>query len=150
MREQPLLPAVEARTTATSSRLTDLRAPAMVGVAGLAAATLLHLYDPHQSGSYGFCPFLVLTGHPCPGCGGLRAVNDLSRGDLVGAISSNALVVALVVILAVTWGRWIGRRLQGTRDQMFVLTTRVGLSTIALLVVFGVLRNTPWGSWLAP
>ena len=48
------------------------------------AAVLLHLRDPHEQGSYGFCPFLALTGHPCPGLRGLRAVNDLTHGDVVG------------------------------------------------------------------
>ncbi|AXT86773.1 DUF2752 domain-containing protein [Aeromicrobium sp. A1-2] len=142
-----MLPGLEPVRRVTAA---DLYAPAAVGAAGLAAATLLHLYDPHQSGSYGFCPFLVMTGLPCPGCGGLRAVNDLSRGDLVGAISSNALAVALVGVLAVAWVLWIGRRLRGTRGQMIVLSSRVGFGAIGVLIVFGVLRNTPWGAWLAP
>lgn len=127
-----------------------LRGPALVGAAGLGAALLLHFHDPHDSGSYGFCPFLQLTGLPCPGCGGLRAVNNLTRGDLVGAISSNVLAVALVVVLAVAWVMWLGRRWRGRRDRMIVLSTNVGLIAIGVLVVFGVLRNTPWGSWLAP
>lgn len=127
-----------------------LRGPAAVGAVGLGAAALLHFHDPHDSGSYGFCPFLQLTGLPCPGCGGLRAVNNLTRGDVVGAISSNALAVALVAVLAVAWVLWLWRRLQGSRDRMIVLSTNVGFVAIGVLVVFGVLRNTPWGAWLAP
>ena len=46
----------------------------------------LHFRDPHASGSWGFCPWLALTGLYCPGCGGLRAVNDLTNGDLLGAL----------------------------------------------------------------
>ena len=52
----------------------SLRDPVLVGAVGLGAVTLLHLHDPHSSGAYGFCPFLLVTGLPCPGCGGLRAV----------------------------------------------------------------------------
>lgn len=127
-----------------------LRGPVLVGAAGLGAALLLHVHDPHDSGSYGFCPFLQLTGLPCPGCGGLRAINNLTRGDVVGAISSNALAVGLVAVLAVAWVGWLWRRLHGRRDRMIVLSTKVGFVAIGVLVVFGVLRNTPWGSWLAP
>lgn len=141
------MPRLEAggRVTAAS-----LRAPALVGAAGLGAAVLLHLHDPHDSGAYGYCPFLQLTGKPCPGCGGLRAVNDLTRGDLVGAASSNILAVALVGFLAVTWVLWAARRLRGRVDRMITLSTTAGFAAIGVLVVFGILRNTPWGSWLAP
>jgi len=127
-----------------------LRAPALVGAAGLGAALLLHLHDPHESGSYGYCPFLQLTGKPCPGCGGLRAVNDLTRGDFVGAASSNVLAVALVASLAVAWVLWVARRLRGRVGPMITLNLQAGFVLIGVLMVFGVLRNTPWGSWLAP
>ncbi|MEJ7633428.1 DUF2752 domain-containing protein [Aeromicrobium sp.] len=142
-----LQPGLDTERSATAA---GLRAPAIVGAVGLSAAVLLHFHDPHDSGSYGYCPFLALTGIPCPGCGGLRAVNDLTRGDLVGAASSNILAVALVAALAVAWVLWVVRRWRGSRERMFVINTRVGYAAIALLVVFGILRNTPWGSWLAP
>lgn len=128
----------------------DLRVPGLVGAAGLGAAVLLHLHDPHDSGSYGYCPFLELTGKPCPGCGGLRAVNDLTRGDLIGAVSSNVFAVLLVVVLSAGWVLWLLRRLRGTRDQMFTLSSSSGFAMIGVLVIFGIIRNTPWGSWLAP
>ena len=133
------------RTTAAG-----LRAPALVGLAGLGAAALLHVHDPHESGSYGFCPFLQLTGKPCPGCGGLRAVNDLTRGDFVGAVSSNVLAVALVAAFSVAWMLWIVRRLRGKVDSMITPNLQAGFVLIGVVVVFGVVRNTPWGSWLAP
>ena len=128
----------------------SLRAPALLGAAGLGTAALLHFYDPHESGSYGYCPFLQLTGKPCPGCGGLRAVNDLTRGDLVGAISSNVLAVALVAALAVAWLVWVVRRLRGRVDHMITFSLKTGYVLIGVIVMFGILRNTPWGSWLAP
>ena len=71
-----------------------MRAPLIAGAAGLAAFALLHFRDPHVEGAYGFCPFLVLTGQPCPGCGGLRAVNLLTRGEVAAAVSSNLFAVS--------------------------------------------------------
>ena len=134
----------------TAGSTSGLRDPVLVGVVGLGAFTLLHLRDPHGAGSYGFCPFLVLTGRPCPGCGGLRAVNDLTRGDVVGAMSSNLLVVALVVALGLAWLLWFARRWRGRGGPMIVLGARTGVAVMALVIVFGVLRITPWGAWLAP
>jgi hypothetical protein len=137
-------------STAPRSRVELLGAPALVGVAGLAGAVVLHLRDPHDLGSYGFCPFLVLTGHPCPGCGGLRAVNDLTHGDVLGALSSNMLAVALVMSMAVAWTGWTVRRRRGGDGPMIVFNERwLGL-ILTVALVFGVVRNTPWGAWLAP
>lgn len=132
------------------SRTEQLRGPAFVGAAGLAAAALLHVHDPHDSGSYGYCPFLALTGRPCPGCGGLRAVNDLTRGDVVGAISSNVLAVALVAIVGISWVSWTIRRWRGDDRPMIQINDRMGVVVVVAFVVFGILRNTPWGAWLAP
>ena len=142
-----VVPSLDAGRRVTAA---SLRAPALVGTAGLGAAVLLHFHDPHGSGSYGYCPFLTLTGKPCPGCGGLRAVNDLTRGDFVAAVSSNVLAVALVAVLGVTWVLWVARRLRGRVDRMITLDVNAGFVAIGVLVVFGILRNTPWGSWLAP
>lgn len=127
-----------------------MRAPALV-IGGLGAATLaLYLRDPHERGSWGFCPSAALGIH-CPGCGGLRAVNDLTHGDVAAAASSNLLLVALmplVVGLLALWAadRWRGR----TRrvDERRLRTVLVALAVVA--VAFTVLRNLPAGAWLAP
>ena len=139
-------------TTQAATRSTTelMRGPALVGAAGLGAAALLRLRDPHDPGSYGFCPFLAITGHPCPGCGGLRAVNDLTHGDVVAAISSNLLAVGLVVFVVVTWAAWAVRRARGTDAQMLVVSDRALVLVIVVALVFGVVRNTPWGAGLAP
>lgn len=128
----------------------DLRAPALVGATGLAAFAALRLRDPHQDGSWGYCPFLWVTGRPCPFCGGLRAVNDLTHGDVVGAMSSNLLAVLLVAALGVAWVLWVWRRWRGRVDRMIVLSPRASAWVLAGIGVFWVARLTPWGSWLAP
>jgi hypothetical protein len=128
-----------------------VRAPALVGVAGLGLAALLRGRDPHVSGSYGFCPFRSLTGLPCPGCGGLRAVNDLTRGDVVAAAGSNAMAVLLVGAALVLWVVWVARRVAGDAEAVLVRVSTAGaLTVLAAFVAFGVLRVTPWGAWLAP
>lgn len=133
--------------TALATRLRD---PAIFAVAGIAGVALLHFRDPHES-TYIACPFLFLTGRPCPGCGGLRAINLLTNGELVAAMSSNLLAVALLLVVPVLWLRWVWRSARGAGEaQLFAMSNRtIGVATV-LIAVFWVARLTPWGAWLAP
>lgn len=139
-----------AATRQPVSRWSSMRGPAAVAVAGAGLLTLLRLHDPHGSGSYGFCPSLVLTGLPCPGCGGLRAVNDLTHGDVAAAVSSNLIAVVLVAGLAVGWVVWTAHRWRGRSRPPFVISGRWAYVALAVVLLFGVVRNLPFGSALAP
>jgi Protein of unknown function (DUF2752) len=133
-----------------ASRWQRMLAPAIT-VGGLGAATLaLHFRDPHASGSWGLCPSALL-GISCPGCGGLRAVNDLTNLQLVDAASSNLLFVLALPLIVFGLGRWVVDQWRGTTRTpptwaLWPATTGV----VALLVVFTVLRNLPQFAWLAP
>jgi hypothetical protein len=135
---------------ATRTRLARMRAPAAT-IGGLALATLaLHLRDPHQGGSWGVCPSAAL-GIYCPGCGGLRAVNDLTNGDVTAAASSNLVLVVVLpfaVVALVVWAldRWQGK----TRHPSWHVLRPGVLAFIGVLLTFTVLRNLAVGAWLAP
>ncbi len=134
---------------APQPRSERLRAPT-VTIAGLALLTLaLRLRDPHVGGSWGLCPSAAL-GFWCPGCGGLRAVNDLTHGDVVAAASSNLLLVLLAPAAVVLLARWWVRRWRGVpaRDGGPVVAASVAVAVAA--IVFMVLRNTALVPWLAP
>ena len=125
-------------------------APAATIGALTLATVALHVRDPHGSGTWGYCP-TALLGFSCPGCGGLRAVNDLTNGDVGAALSSNLAVTALIpvaVVLLALWAvdRWRGqrRRVPWARLRPFVY------ALVTTLVVFTVMRNTGPGAWLAP
>jgi hypothetical protein len=141
------LAAAPTRTRPRSERL----AGPLLSIAGLTAATVaLHVRDPHVSHSWGVCPLYALTGVYCPGCGGLRGVNDLSNGHLGQAASSNLLLVlaipfAVVFFLRWSYGAWTGREVRPVPAIPRSVTTAL----IVLVVAFTVARNLP-GSWLAP
>ncbi len=135
---------------AVARRRRALAAPVGVAAVAVTAAAVLHFRDPHSAGSYGVCPMYALTGLWCPACGGLRAVNDLTNLDLGAAVSSNVLIVPFIAVLVIAWIGWTVRRWKGTRDRMIVLRPTVTIVVLGVLVAFTVVRNTPWGSWLAP
>jgi hypothetical protein len=135
----------------TRTRLQRLQGPMLLAGGVLVTSLLLHLRDPHQGGSYAYCPWLLLTGTYCPGCGGLRAVNDLTDGDIAAAASSNLLFVASLPALVLWWASTVRDRWQGRVRQ--VAARRHVMLAVAFLVValvFAVVRNLPFGAWLAP
>ncbi len=140
----------DAGVAPSESRWRRMAPPALV-VGTLAAATVaLHFRDPHAQGSWGLCPSAAL-GIQCPGCGGLRAVNDLGNLRILDAASSNLLFVASLPLIAYVFLRWTQGRWTGRPwDPSSRSTTVSAVVLVALMVVFTVLRNTPAGSWLAP
>jgi len=127
-----------------------LRAPLALGAAGATVAAALLLRDPHHSGSWGNCPFLLVTGQPCPACGGLRATRDLLTGDWWAALSSNAYVVLTVVAGVIGYAAWLAAALRGHRPawarHLSTLVVWWGIG----LAVFGVARYLPALSALRP
>lgn len=128
-----------------------VQAPVLVAAGLLAASVALHVRDPHTQGSWGLCPWLMLTGTYCPGCGGLRAVNDLTHGDVAAAASSNLLLVGALP-LAGLW--WLRRLVDGWRGVRRRVEERTAYAWTFLALgsagVFWVVRNLPGLTWLAP
>ena len=143
-------PSSTAPADSEASRWDRMAAP-LYTIGGLGLVTVaLHFRDPHDSGSWGYCPSAAM-GFWCPGCGGLRAVNDLTRGHVGAAASSNLLFVAVLPLLVFLLGRWAVDRWTGhDREPNARLITIATVSFCALAVVFAVLRNIPAGAWLAP
>lgn len=138
-------------TEDTRSRRQRVQGPALLAGGVLVASVALHVRDPHQQGSWGFCPWLALTGTFCPACGGLRAVNDLTHGDVLAAASSNLLFVGALPLLAFWWLRRVADGWRGVRRHVqergaYLLTGLV----LGLTVLFWVVRNLPFAAWLAP
>lgn len=118
---------------------------AMAGLAAAAAAMVtLFLFDPATHGFYPQCALYRTTGLLCPGCGTLRALHQLTHGNLTAAWGLNPFVVALMPV-----GLWLG-----TRELIWLTTGRMlpgvvtrpifGWALVAGLIIFGVLRNVPF------
>jgi len=125
-----------------------VRRPLVVGASVAAATALVALRDPHVAYSYGFCPLHAATGLYCPACGGLRATYDLAHLHLATAWSENALWVATIPMLVVGWIVAVVRRARGLPARPVPVWAQV--AGLAVVVVFGVLRNLPAFAWLRP
>ncbi|MFI9765528.1 DUF2752 domain-containing protein [Streptomyces sp. NPDC052415] len=138
-----------------SRRVTRRGAAARLAVPGgvLAAVVGAFAYvaavDPHEPGHYPACPLLQLTGLYCPGCGGLRSAHAFAHGDLAAALQNNAVAVLGYLAFAALWTVWVVRAARGRPLRLD--PGPVHLWTLgALLLVFTVVRNLPFGGWLHP
>ncbi|WP_239476914.1 DUF2752 domain-containing protein [Nocardia arizonensis] len=124
--------------------------PLLTAGVGVGAVALLHFRDPHVEGAYGMCPVYALTGMYCPGCGGMRAVHNLTDGRIVDALHSNLIAVPLLFGLAFWVGAWGVRAWRGQRLVLPKIERTTMWLLFGLIAVYSVVRNTPWGGWLTP
>ncbi|MFF3330750.1 DUF2752 domain-containing protein [Streptomyces sp. NPDC002888] len=134
---------------ATGTVLGRLAVPAGVLAAVAGAFAYVGAVDPNEPGHYPVCPLLRYTGVYCPGCGGLRSAHAFIHGDFLTALQDNAAAVVAYLGFAVLWTVWVVRAVRGRPLRVDV--GPVHLWTFgALLLVFTVVRNLPFGGWLHP
>ncbi|MEU6081931.1 DUF2752 domain-containing protein [Streptomyces sp. NPDC047108] len=117
---------------------------AVVGAFGYVGAV-----DPGEPGHYPVCPLLHLTGLYCPACGGLRSAHAVAHGDLSAALGANALAVTAYAAFAALWTVWLLRAVRGRPMKLGLRASHVW-SLAAVVVVFTVVRNSPFGTGLVP
>lgn len=117
------------------------RVPLALGALAVAGVACLRVADPHDPVvPLPACPTKRLTGLDCPGCGGLRMVNDLVHADLRAAAADNLFLLLagpLLAGLALRWGRarW--------RGQHSRLSPSAGYALAAAAGAWMVVRNLP-------
>ena len=79
----------------------------LLSVVLVTALVVYFLFDPATT-PFPRCPFLMLTGWQCPGCGSQRAIHSLLHLDIVAAWRYNALLVLsipyLLLLVVAEWG----------------------------------------------
>ena len=96
------------------------------------------------------CPFYFLTGLYCPGCGGTRAVEALLNLDFIQALRYNSFIFLAVpfilyYLICLSWAFVRGERYEAGKKFSVIL-----IVLCAVGIVYGVIRNLPQFSFLAP
>ena len=97
---------------------------------------LYHFFDPSHSTAAPKCPFWLLTGYKCPGCGSQRALHAFLNGHLWEGIQYNYLMVPLLLyaLLIVVLPR--SSKLHG-----WLTSATACILLAAVLVLWWVVRN---------
>jgi hypothetical protein len=137
------------RMTSYTAVMGRLAVPAAIFAAVAGAFAYVGAVDPNQPGHYPVCPLLRYTGLYCPGCGGLRSAHAFVHGDFLTALHDNAAAVVGYLGFAVLWTVWVVHAVRGRPLRLDPAPALVWTS-VALLLVFTVVRNLPFGGWLHP
>lgn len=99
-----------------------------IAAAALAVYTLLMNLIFHA-----FCPMVIVTGFPCPGCGMTRALFYLITGRISESFQMNPMGIWVAcLLLYFGWSRYIiGRSAKGMKML-------IGLTIVMLIVCYGI------------
>lgn len=90
------------------------------------------------------CPIHYLTGYYCPGCGVTRMLFSILKLDFYQAFRFNPLVFILLVFYIIYFViRYVFKKNIYVPDKVLY-------GVIVILLIYGVLRNTPMFSYLEP
>ncbi|MBT2228700.1 DUF2752 domain-containing protein [Nonomuraea sp. NEAU-A123] len=133
-----------------TDRLRSVLAPLGVAAAAGAVFAVVGTINPNEPGHYPTCPFLWATGLYCPGCGTLRTIHALAHLDPVAALGLNPLAMAMIPFLLFWWGRWLVRAWQGKPRRTTLAHPAWLWAFLGIVLVYWVVRNLPFGAFLAP
>ncbi len=103
-------------------------------------AVIYYAFDPSSSALFPKCPFLMLTGYKCPGCGSQRAIHALLSGDLAAAWHYNALLlVSIPFIILLLAGMALRRRYP--RFDAAINSVGVVWTVFVVIMAWWLLRN---------
>ncbi|MER5504455.1 DUF2752 domain-containing protein [Streptomyces sp. NPDC002766] len=140
---------VTATGTGTGSVAARLAVPVGIMAAVVGAFAYVGAVNPNEPGHYPVCPLYRVTGLYCPGCGGLRSAHAFVHGDFAAAVHDNALATVGYPLFAVLWTVWVVRAARGRPSRLTLGPVHMW-ALGALLLVFSVVRNLPFGGWLRP
>ena len=123
----------------------QVRALAGAGVAAMVAgAAFVWYFDPTQVTLFPACPLYRTTGFACPGCGLTRGFHALFHGDILTALDFNALIPLVSIFFGYIFFSMVSVAIRGRGFKFGNWNLTLLWGTLALLILFGILRNLPY------
>jgi len=132
------------QTTTDRSRQLAIAAFIWLGLA--AGGIFLFLFNPTSPANQFFpkCPFRLVTGWLCPGCGSTRACYELIHLHPIAAFKFNPLMVLTLPFIVYGLMGFSKSALTGQPQRRIFIPPLYLWAWLALLILFWIFRNTPW------
>jgi|AntDeeMinimDraft_5_1070356.scaffolds.fasta_scaffold00936_8 hypothetical protein len=110
---------------------------------GVAALSLLAVFNPYEVSFFPRCPFHSLTGFLCPGCGSQRCLHFLLTGQFSNAFREHALIPFAIPYLGFHIFMQLKKRWKKRDFQLreFFFGQKAIFALLGIVLVFTVLRN---------
>lgn len=130
--------------TADRTRQLAIATTVWLGLTG--TALFLFFFNPALPANQFFpkCPFRVLTGWQCPGCGSTRAFYELLHLHPVAAFKLNPLMVLTLPFIVYGLLGFTKSALTGKPQRRVFIPPLYMWLWLGLLVSYWIFRNTPW------
>jgi hypothetical protein len=114
---------------------------------GLASIGIfLFFFNPASASNQWFpkCPFRMVTGWQCPGCGSTRACYQLLHLHPVAAFKLNPLMVMTLPFIVYGFLGFTKSAITGKPHRRIFIPPIYLWAWLVVLIFFWVFRNTPW------
>jgi len=111
-----------------------------------AIAIFVFFFNPASPSNQWFpkCPFRLLTGMQCPGCGSTRAFYQLLHLHPIAAFKFNPLMILTLPFIVYGFLGFTRSALMGRPQRRLFIPPIYLWAWLFLLIFFWVFRNTPW------
>ena len=110
----------------------------------IAGAAYLFFFEPGRTGFFPACPFRLLTGFTCPGCGTTRALHQILHGHFATAFTLNPLLLLAIPFILFAFIRYSVIVMRGGVPRPKALPAPVIYAIFFAILSFWIFRNTPF------
>jgi hypothetical protein len=112
------------------------------GVLLAAALFIFYTFDPGTHAFFPKCPFLLVSGYKCPGCGSQRAIHSLLHLRIGDALRYNAFVLpALPYIFLGIYLEYFGGKRRFPRIEKLFFGRWSAPVLLFVIIAYWILRN---------
>src|SRR5437588_10949746 len=112
----------------------------------VSVAVFLFFFNPAAPANQFFpkCPFRMLTGLQCPGCGSTRACYQLLHLHPLAAFKLNPLMILTLPFIVYGFLGFTKSAITGKPHRRIFIPPIYLWAWLVVLIFFWVFRNTPW------
>ena len=113
-----------------------------MGILLVAALSLLYTFNPETQPLFPRCPFLLITGYQCPGCGSQRALHSLLHGNIGAAFKQNVfMVLSIPYVFLGIYLQYFGGKQRHPQLESIFYGRWSAIIVLCLIIGYWILRN---------